>query len=133
MFSFMNGLNGYNQIKNDLSGLERLPSRLYSQFSIHSHIVRSRECRCHLPTCDAAISHDMLNDCLEDYVDDVVIKFKEERHCIDDLKKAFTRCRLYNSWMKPLKCTFDVFSRKFLGFTVYKKGTDHDPSKAKAV
>lgn len=42
-----------------------------------------------------AISHDMLQDCLEDYLD-IIIKSKEACHHLDDLMKVFTRCRWYN-------------------------------------
>lgn len=35
--------------------------------------------------------HDMLNDCLEDYVDNVVIKSRIICHYVDDFRKVFTR------------------------------------------
>lgn len=38
------------------------------------------------------IFHDKLDDLLEDYVDDIVVKFREACHHIDDLRRIFTRC-----------------------------------------
>lgn len=38
------------------------------------------------------IFHSMLHDCLEDQVDDIVIRSKEKRHHV-------VRCRRYNLWM----------------------------------
>ena len=35
--------------------------------------------------------------------------------------------------MNPLKCAFGVLAGKFLGFLVYQRGIDVDPSKAQAI
>lgn len=34
---------------------------------------------------------------------------------------------------EPLECAFGVFSGKILCFTIYRKGVDLDPAKAKAI
>lgn len=65
--------------------------------------------------------HDMLYDCLECYIDDVV-RSKEVFQQIDNLRKVFTRCMQYNLRMNPLKCVFSVSFKEFLGFTVIGKG-----------
>lgn len=79
------------------------------------------------------IFHDMLHRCLEDYVDDIVVKPKEVSQHVNDLRRVFTRCREYNLRMSPLKCAFRVASRRFLGFTIRRKGIDLDPAKVKAI
>lgn len=61
-----------------------------------------------------AIFHDMMHGCLEDYIDDIVVKSKEVDQHVDDLRKVFTRCRKYKLRMNPLKCAFGVSSEKFL-------------------
>lgn len=75
----------------------------------------------------------MMHGCLEDYIDDIVVKSKEVDQHIDDLRRVFNRCRKYKLRMNPLKCVFGVSSGKFLGFTVHRKGIDLDPTKAKAI
>ena len=35
--------------------------------------------------------------------------------------------------MNPLKCTFGVSSRKFLGFLIHSRGIDVDPAKATTI
>lgn len=81
----------------------------------------------------SAIFHDMMHDCVEDYVDDMVVKSKKVDQHIHDLRRVFIRCSEYNLRMKPLKCAFGVSSRKFLGFVVHHKGSEIDPTKAKAI
>ena len=49
------------------------------------------------------------------------------------LRKVFERFRLFKLRMNPLKCTFGVFSGKFLGFLVHNRGIDLDPAKAVAI
>ena len=49
------------------------------------------------------------------------------------LRKVFKRCRAFKLRMNPLKCTFGVSSRKFLGFLVHSRGIDVDPAKATTI
>lgn len=45
--------------------------------------------------------YEMLHNCLDDYVDDIFGKSKEECHNKNDLRKVLTRCRQYNLRMSP--------------------------------
>ena len=49
------------------------------------------------------------------------------------LKRIFERCRSFKLRMNPLKCAFEVSSRKFLGFLVHSRGIDVDSAKATAI
>ena len=49
------------------------------------------------------------------------------------LRKVFEMCRLFKLRMNPLKCTFRVSARKFLGFLVHNMGINVDPAKAIAI
>lgn len=75
----------------------------------------------------------MLHDCLEDYVNVIVMKYKEVYHRINDLRKFFTRCGQYNLQMNPFKCAFSASSEKFLGVIVHRKVIDLNPPKSKAI
>lgn len=75
----------------------------------------------------------MSHGCLQDYVDDIVVKSKEVDHHVNDPGKVFTRCRKYKLRMNPLKCSFGVSLGNFLGFSVHRKGIDLDLAKAKAI
>lgn len=72
----------------------------------------------------------MLHDCL-DYVDDIVVKFKKKHHDTKywgkSLPDADTTTCGWTLW------TFSVYSEKFLGFAVHRKGTNLNLAKAKAI
>lgn len=41
------------------------------------------------------VFHDMLHECLEDYIEDIIVKSKEIHYHVDDPKKSFKNCRQY--------------------------------------
>ena len=55
---------------------------------------------------------------VEVYVDDMLVKSKEEENHLDDLKETFNTLRKYNMKLNPAKCAFGVSSGKFPGFMV---------------
>ena len=55
---------------------------------------------------------------VEVYMDDMLVKSKEEEDHLDDLKKMFDTLKQYSMKLNPAKCAFGVSSRKFLGFIV---------------
>ena len=55
---------------------------------------------------------------MEVYVDDMLIKSKEEVTHLDDLEETFTTLRQYQMRLNPSKCSFKVASGTFLGFMV---------------
>jgi len=55
---------------------------------------------------------------MEMYVDDMLVKSKEESAHLDDLEETFTTLRQYQMKLSSSKCIFGVASGKFLGFMV---------------
>ena len=55
---------------------------------------------------------------VEVYVDDMVVKRKEDENHLDDLGETFNTFRQYNMKLNPSKCAFRISSRKFLWFMV---------------
>ena len=55
---------------------------------------------------------------MEVYVDNMLVKSKEELMHLDDLKEMFAMLKQYQMKLNPSKCAFGVASRKFLGFMV---------------
>ena len=70
---------------------------------------------------------------MEVYVDDMLVKSKEESTHLDDLKETFTTLRQYQMKLNPSKCAFGVASGKFLGFMVSQRGIEANPEKVKAI
>ena len=52
------------------------------------------------------------------YVDDMLVKSKEEQAHLDDLRETFTTLKQYQMKLNPSKGVFGVVSGKFLGFMV---------------
>lgn len=75
----------------------------------------------------------MMHNTVECYVDDLVVKTKERKNHLDDLKRVFNRLRQHNLKMNPLKCAFGVTSGKFLWFIVRHRGIEIDLEKIKAI
>ena len=67
------------------------------------------------------------------YVDDMLVKCKDEANHFDDLKETFSTLRKYNMKLNPAKYVFAVASRKFLGFIVSQRGIEANPDKLKAI
>ena len=70
---------------------------------------------------------------VEVYVDDMLIKSKEEEDHLDDLKEMFNMLRQYSMKLNPSKCVFGVSSGKFLRFMVSQRGIKANPEKVKAI
>lgn len=127
MFSFMDGFTGYNKIRMDAKDAEKTAFQT-SIGNFHYTVMPFG-----LKRAMTVIFHDMMHDCIEDYVDDVAVKSKKSTQHINDLWRVFIRCRDYNQKMNPLKCAFGVSLGKFLGFVIHQKGIDVDPTKAKPI
>ena len=67
------------------------------------------------------------------YVDNMLMKTKDEANHLDDLKETFSTLRKYNMKLNLTKCVFVVASGKFLGFMVSQQGIEVNPKKVKAI
>ena len=70
---------------------------------------------------------------LEAYVDDMVIKSREERTMIEDIAETFSNLRKINMKLNPQKCSFGMEEGKFLGYLVTSEGIRANPKKTKAI
>ena len=70
---------------------------------------------------------------VEVYIDDMLVKSKEEEDHLDDLKETFNTLRQYSMQLNRSKCAFGVSSRKFLRFMVLRRGVEANPKKVRAI
>ena len=63
------------------------------------------------------------------YVDDMLVKSKEELAHLDDLKETFATLKTHQMRLNPSKCVFGVDSGKFLEFMVSQRGIEANPEK----
>jgi hypothetical protein len=77
--------------------------------------------------------HDQIDKNVQVYVDNVVIKTKESKTLIDDLRETFANLRRFRMKLNPAKCTFGVPAGKLLGFLVSSRGIEVNPGKIHAI
>src|ERR1044071_8701446 len=70
---------------------------------------------------------------LEVYVDDLVIKSREEDQMLLDIQKTFDQLRTVRMKLNPSKCSFGMEEGKFLGVVVTKDGFRANPDKVQAI
>ena len=70
---------------------------------------------------------------VEVYIDDMLVKSKDEANHLDDLKESFSILCKYNMKLNPAKCVFVVASGKFLGFMVSQRGLEPNRDKVNAI
>jgi hypothetical protein len=67
------------------------------------------------------------------YIDDVVIKTQEDKGLISDLAETFDNLRKIKMKLNHENCTFNVPSRKLLGYMVSYRGIDPNTEKVSAI
>ena len=75
----------------------------------------------------------MMHNEVEVYVNDMIVKSKDRESHTMNLRKFFGRIKEYRLRLNPQKSTFEVTTRKLLGFLVGDRGIEVDPSKIKAI
>ena len=70
---------------------------------------------------------------MEVFVDDMLVKSREELTHLDNLKETFATLKQYQMKLNPAKCVFGVASGKFLGFMVSQRGIEANPKKVQAI
>ena len=70
---------------------------------------------------------------MEVYVDDMLIKSREENTHLDDLKKIFATLRQYQIRLNPSKCAFGMSLEKFLRFMVSQRGREANLEKIRVI
>jgi hypothetical protein len=77
--------------------------------------------------------HSQLGRNAEVYIDNVVIKTREDEGVISDLAETFDKLRKFKMKLNPDKCTFGVPSRKLLGCMASHHGIDPNREKVMAI
>ena len=70
---------------------------------------------------------------VEVYVNNMLIKSKEEKDHLDDLKEMFNTLRQYSMKLNSSKCAFEVSSGKFLELMMSQRGIEANLKKVRAI
>uniref|UniRef100_A0A2N9FQ85 Uncharacterized protein n=1 Tax=Fagus sylvatica TaxID=28930 RepID=A0A2N9FQ85_FAGSY len=118
LLTFMDAFSGYNQIMMDDTDQEKtsfitskglfcykvMPFGLKNAGATYQRLMNK-------------MFHHQIGRNVEVYVDDMLVKTKDERKHLEDLKETFETLRRYRMKLNPNKCVFGVSSGKFLGTT----------------
>ena len=134
LMSFMDGFSGYNQIK---MASEDMNKTIFTmEWGIYCYIAMPFGLKNEDATYQrmaTALLHNMMHNEVKVYVDEMIVKFKDRKDHIVNLRKFFERIKEYRLRLNPQMCTFGVIAGKFLGFLVSDRGIEVDPSKIKAI
>ena len=77
--------------------------------------------------------HDQLGRNVEAYIDDLVVKTRDQATLIGDLAETFDNLRRIQMKLNPDKCVFGVPLGRLLGFLVSSRGIEANPEKITAI
>ena len=87
----------------------------------------------HLPKIGECMFSHQIGRNVEVYVDNILVKSKDEANHLDNLKETFSTLCKYNMKLNLAKCVFAVALGKFLGFMVSQREIEANPDKVKAI
>ena len=119
LLTFMDAFSRYNQIKMDEEDQEK--TAFITSQGLYCYKVMSFGLKNAGVTYQRLVNrmfNKQIGRNMEVYVNDMLIKSKEELAHLDDLKEMFTSLKQYQMKLNPSKCVFGVASGKFLGFMV---------------
>jgi len=134
VLSFLDAYSGYNQIPMAISDMHKtafitddanyfyrvMPFGLKNAGATYQRLM------------DKVFSH-LMGQCVEVYVDDMVVKSPSHHQHVEDLSAVFSALRQYNLRLNPDKCVFGIDRGKFLGFMLTQRGIEANPEKCKAI
>ena len=130
----MDGFLGYNQIK--MAPIDMTKTTFTTEWRIYCYMVMPFELKNVGATYQRMaidLLHDMMNNKVEVYVDDMIVESKDRESHITNLRKFFERIGEYERRLNPQKCAFGVTVGKLLGFLVSDRGIEVDPSKTTSI
>lgn len=133
VFSFMDGFFGYNQIQ--IKEEDKHKTAFICPWGTFAYRKMPFGLKNAWATFQRAMSyafHD-IKHIVEAYLDDLAARLKRCADHLSHLWEVFLRCRTYNIWLNPHKCTFCVESERLLGFIMSNKGIYIDLLKVEAI
>jgi hypothetical protein len=134
LLSFVDAYSGFHQIP--LHQPDQIKTSFITPYGAYCYLTVPfglRNAGATYQRCMQKCLHDQIDKNVHVYVDDVVIKTKESRTLIDDLRETFANLRRFRMKLNPTKCTFGVPAGKLLGFIVSSRGIEVNPYKIHAI
>jgi hypothetical protein len=134
LLSFVDAYSGFHQIP--LYEPDQIKTSFITLYGAYCYLTMPfglRNAGATYQRCMQKCLHDQIDKNVKVYVDDVVIKTKESKSLIDDLRETFTNLRRFRMKLNLAKCTFVVPAGKLLGFLVSNRGIEVNPGKIRAI
>ena len=119
MLTFMDAFSGYNQIR--MAEKDQEKTSFITSQGLYCYKVMPFGLKNVGATFQRLVNKmfsKQIGRNMEVYVDNMLVKSREELAHLDDLKETFTILKQYQMKLIPAKCVFGVASGKFLGFMV---------------
>ena len=130
LLTFMDAFSRYNQIKMDEEDQEK--TAFITSQGLYCYKVMPFELKNAGATYQRLVNkmfNKQIGRNMEVYVDDMLVKSKEELAHLDDHREMFATLKQYQMKLNPSKCVFGVALGKFLGFMVSQRGIEANPEK----
>jgi len=134
VLSFLDAYSGYNQIPMsafDMNKTTFITDDANYFYRVMSFGLKNAEAT-YQRLMDKVFSH-LMGQCVEVYVDDMVVKSPSHHQHVQDLSAVFSALRQYNLRLNPDKCVFVLNRGKFLGFMLTQRGIEANPEKCKVI
>jgi hypothetical protein len=134
LLSFLDAYSGYHQIK--LNPADQIKTSFITPYGAYCYLTMPfglKNAGATYQRCMQKCLHEQIGRNVHAYIDDVVIKMKETKTLLDDLKETFTNLRRFQMKLNPEKCTFGVPAGQLLGYLVSARGIEANPTKIAAI
>src|SRR3954469_13065473 len=132
--SFLDAYSGYNPIRLKVEDQEKTAFITpFGVFCYNTMPFGIKNACATYQRCMQACLKDQIGRNVQVYVDDIVIKTKEARTLIDDLREMFDNLDRYKIKLNPEKCAFGVPSGQLLGYFISQRGIEANPKKIRSI
>ena len=132
--SFLDAFQGYHQIALTLEDREK--TTFISPDANYHYIVMPfglKNVKATYQWMMTRMFRDKIKRTIEVYIDDMVVKSKQEVRHMEDLQGVFEVLRQHKLRLHAEKCTFRVGASKFLGYLITGRGIKVNPNQIEVV
>ena len=132
--SFLDAFQGYHQISLTLEDREK--TTFISPYANYHYIVMPfglKNVKATYQWMMTRMFRDKIKCTIEVYIDDMVVKSKQEVRHMEDLQGVFEVLRQHKLRLHAEKCTFRVGASKFLGYLITGRGIKVNPNQIEVV
>ena len=132
--SFLDAYSGYNQIRMKKEDEEK--TAFITPYGVYCYKTMPfglKNAGATYQRCMQACLKEQIGRNVQVYVDDIVVKSKEEATLLEDLRETFDNLDRFRINLNPTKCIFGVPAGQLLGYLISATGIEANLDKIKAI